>query len=515
MITETRTRNVLKNSTATLIEKFVRIFTQFAIRTAFIYFLGKEYAGISSLFTDILQVLSLMELGLDSSMIYSLYKPLAENNIEKISALLHFYRIAFIFISAFVLVAGGLCIPFLSYIVKDWPETNENINLIFGLYILTSSSSYLLIYKSVLLRADQKSRIISKIDIIVVSVECTIELFVLWRFRCFIVYLVIHFFATIARNIAISIVTTNKYNDIFNTNGYELSKEEKRELYRNLACITIYNLSGVIINSTDSVFISGYVGTIEVAIIGKYTLIINSLRTVTNQIVNASKPSIGNLAATSSREKQLIVFNSMNFLSFWITCIVCTCLFTSLVPFVGELWFDASYKVSTKIITILVINYFIAIMVFPVESFRTANGLFIEGWFRPAIMAGLNIILDILWGKRWGVLGIFFATTVSRVLTQVWFDPYLIFKHAFNGQVHVYYIKYIYYFITTVLSCLSASFICSTILFENVLLSFILRLLISFCIPNILVIIFYKNSNEFTRTISLLNTIINKKHAYK
>ena len=507
---DNRTGNVIKNSWASLFERFIQIAVQFALRTAFIKLLGNEYTGIAGLFTDILHVLSLMELGLDSSMIYSLYDPLARKDTNKISALLKFYKTAFTVIGVTVFIAGLGCTPFLQYIVKGVPNISEDIRVIFMLYVSASAASYFLIYKSVLLRADQKARIISKWSIIVSVSECIAEIIALFIFRQFYAYLIVHLIATVGKNAIISRVSTNTYKEYFADNGSRLTGTEKKKLFRDLACITVYNLSGVVINSTDSIFISAFVGTVEVAIIGNFTLIITGIRTAVNQIINATKPSIGNLAATSDAKKQEEIFVKMNFIAFWVSCICCTCLFTLLNPFVGDIWLSESYKISIAIVAVMVINFYIAVMVFPVESFRIANGLFIQGWMRPAIMAVMNILLDYFWGKRWGIIGIFVATTVSRVLTQVWYDPWLVYSRVFGTKSIQYFMKYIYYAVVIAGSCAIANWLCVAVSIEQVYLAFLVKLIISLVIPNLIVFILFGRSEDFKYAKSLGFKVVHK-----
>ena len=496
-MSSSRTKNVIKNSTASLIQRFVQVLAHFVIRTVFIYYLGKEYTGISSLFSDVLQVISLMELGLDASMIYSLYEPVAKNDKRRISALLNFYRQAFTIIGVAVLIIGVGCTPFLRYIVKNVPNIREDIRIIFLAYVLTSACSYFLVYRSVLLRADQKSRIISNISSAVAIAETAAEAVILILTRNFFAYLIIHFVATVGRNLIISIVSTKAYREYFSDKESRLSKSEKHKLYIDLFCLTIYNLAGVVIYSTDSIFISAFVGTVEVAIIGNFTLILNAARTAVNQIVGATKPSIGNLAATSSDEKQELVFKRMNFISFWVSCFCCTCMFVLLNPFVGGIWFDESYRVGTSIIAVLVANFFIAVMVFPVESFRTANGLFVQGWLRPAVMAVINIVLDFLWGKAWGIFGIFIATTVSRLTTQVWYDPWLVYRRVFKQNVLKYYLRYLEYAGITLGTCAAAYFLSNAAVIDHKLLDFLFKALVSAIIPNCVIAVVFWKTDEF------------------
>ena len=507
---ESRTGNVIKNSGASLLYKLAHIVFRFVLRTTFIRLLGNEYTGISGLFTDILSVLSLMEMGLDTSMVFALFSPVANNDQRKISALLKFYKKAFNIIGVFILVAGVGCIPFLHHIVKDVPNIKEDIRLIFLMYLLTSASSYFLIYRTMLLSAKQRSRVITKVQIIVETVETILVVVFLFILKEFFAYLIIHLAATWIKNIYLSHLATKKYPESFQPSDAELTREEKKKLIRDIACLTVYTLSGVVINSTDSIFISAFVGTVEVAIVGNFTLLISSVRTVVQQINNSLKASVGNLAATSTSDKQELVFNRIVFICFWAVCFTATCLFVLLNPFVGTIWLGQSYELSTQVLIILIINYFIAVMVFPVESFRTANGLFVQGWTRPAIMAVLNIVLDYFMGKRWGIVGIFLATTISRVATQVWYDPYLVFKVVFHKRPWTFYKSYLLYACITAGSCALAMYASKFVAFSNRYVCFIVKAIIAVTVPNLLIVALFHTSKEYSYVRSFLQKYINK-----
>ncbi|MDO4306318.1 MAG: hypothetical protein Q4C77_05745 [Eubacteriales bacterium] len=504
---DSRTGNVIKNSGASLLYKGSHIIIQFALRTAFIRILGKEYGGISTLFTDILSVLSLMELGMGSAMTYALYKPLAEKDGKKISALMNFYKKAYTLIGVMVLLVGLACTPFLQYIVKDVPNIKEDIRLIFVMYVLTSSASYLLVYKTALLRADQKPRIIFMADAVIQSCESLIEIILLVIFREYFIYLILHLIATLLRNIILSYKSQRMYSEYLCNRDSSLKKEETKKLFKDIYALAIYKISGTIVNSTDSIVISAFVGTVEVSLLGNFTLIINSIRTAIEQIVNAARPSVGNLAATSSSEKQESVFEQMNFIAFWVACFCCTCFYILLNPFVGNIWFDKSFEMSNTVIVVLTANFFISVMVYPVEIFRTANGLFIQGKYRPAIMAVMNIVLDILLVENWGAVGVLLATTFSRLSTQVWFDPYLIYKFAFFKKPWTYYLEYLKDAVVTLMSCVIAQFIVGVLTFDNVYFDFIYRMIVAICVPNILLFVLYHRRSEF---ITMRERIIKK-----
>lgn len=512
---DSRTSNVFKNSGAGLLNKLIHIVFQFAMRTAFIHILGNEYTGISGLFTDILNVLSLMELGLDSSMVYALYKPVAQKDARRIKALMRFYRKAFTIIGITVLAAGVLCTPFLGYIVKGVPNIKEDIRGIFLMYVATSSFSYFLVYRTLLLSAHQKSRVTAKWRMIFYVLESILEIILLLIFRQYYAYLIVHLLASIVRNVVLTIIVNKTYPEYVKKSDVALSKEERNKLFKDIACLTVYSTAGVVIYSTDSMFISAFIGTVEVAIIGNFNLIINSVRNVVQQIVNAAKPSIGNLAATSKTEKQELVFHRINFIAFLVCCFSCTCLFTLLNPFVGDIWLNQSYQLSVPVIAILMINQFIAIMVYPVESFRTANGLFTQGWMRPAIMAIINIVLDFLMGREWGLIGILLATTISRLSTQAWFDPYLVFRLVFKKSVKRYYLTYLSYFCITAFCCAAAYFLGSVLTVGNPIVSFLIKAIVSVSIPSTAVILLFRKTDDFAYLRNMFHQISHKIFKHK
>ncbi len=501
---DSRTSNVIKNSGANLINKASHILTQFALRTAFILLLGNEYTGISTLFTDILQVLSLTELGMGTAMVYALYRPLAEKDGRKISALMGFYKRVYTIVGCTVMGIGLLLMPFLDYLITDAPSIKENVRLIFFMYVITSASSYFLVYKTAILRANQQSRIISNIDSLLYVIEGVVEIIALLIFRAFFAYLILRFVFTLLRNIIISRVAERKFANYLSPSKEILSKEETRSLMKDAIALGIYKLSGVVVNSSSSIVISAFVGTQEVAIIGNFTLIINGVRTAIEQVATSAKASVGNLAVTASKEKQESVFAQMNFAAFWVASFCCTCFFVLLNPFVGDIWFSEAYKVSVIVVAILTANFFIAIMVYPVEVFRTGNGLFVQGKYRPAIMAGLNIILDLVFVRFWGIAGVLFASTVSRLLTQVWFDPYLIYKNVFKKEPFKFYAEYAMQMGVVALCCATAFVISELVYFDNNYLNFAYKMLVSVVVPNVIMLALFHRTKEFG---SLIGTV--------
>lgn len=505
-----RLHNVVRNSGASLLNRLAQILIRFVIQTLFIKVLGNEYTGVSRLFTDILTVLSLVEMGLDSSMVYALYKPLAQHDDRRITALMNFYRSAFTIIGVAVFAIGLGCVPFLRYIVKDVPDVKEDVRLLFLAYVATSGSSYFFVYKTVLIRADQRSSIISNITTIVHLAECLAEVVLILLFKEFFLYLAVRFVSTLSRNFWLSHKAEKLYPQYFQDRSVRIDRAERNDLFKNIFALIVYNLAAVVLNSTDSIFVSAFTGTAQVAIIGNFTLITNSVKSCIKMVVSASRPSIGNMVAMESTEKQRVMLKRINFITFWIACFCSTCLFCLLNPFIGDIWFGESYKIGLAIVIPLVINFYISVMSFTNGTFRSTNGLFVQGWYRPAVMAVLNLTLDYFMGKKMGAAGIYIATSISLITTQVWYDPYIVYKHVFKCKPWEYYIDYLWQAAFTVSCCALSYALSKWLSIPNKYLSFLCSALIAAILPNLAIVLCFRRTDNYAYARSVILKILRR-----
>ena len=113
--------NVSNNITSGIIKKIISITLPFLIRTAIIYCLGAEYLGLNSLFTSILSVLNLTELGFSSAIVFCMYKPLAEKNIDLVCGLLTFFKKVYFVMGILILFIGLVLTPFITVFISGTP----------------------------------------------------------------------------------------------------------------------------------------------------------------------------------------------------------------------------------------------------------------------------------------------------------------------------------------------------------------------------------------------------------
>ena len=497
-----RTKYTFLNSIAGMLVQIVTILVAFVTRTVFIKTLGIQYAGVSGVFSNILTVLSFAEMGIGSAIIYALFKPIAENDERQIAKLMNAYKRIYSAI-AFVILVLGLClIPFLGFIVTDVPDIVEDIRLIYVLYLINTASSYLLIYKASFLTAAQKDYLVSKAKIAVAIGKAVVECVVLLATHNFILYLLISIFTQVVQNTYIAKVAEREYPVLKSKTSEGLSKEERGRLVKDVKALFMYKVSGTILDGTDSIVISSFIGTSFVGILGNYNLIVNQVYSFVMQIFTATSASIGNLAATSSKEHQKDVFNRMLFLCFWIYCFCATSLWTLLNPFM-TIWQGEKLLFSSEMVLFLVMDFWMKGMLSPISQFRTSNGLFVQGQYRPLIMALINIVVSIFLVKRIGITGVILGTIISRVTTQNWYDPYLVYKYVFKSSVWEYYINYLIYGSLTVGSCWMSSHILSTLAVQNGFLKLFVGAALSVVVPNAVIVLLFFNTKKFNSVIDL------------
>jgi len=505
-----RTKNTLKNATTGIAVKLISTLLAFAERSIFIYALGIQYAGVSGVFTDVLNILSFAELGIGTAIVYALYKPIATNDTDKINRLMNFYKMAYRMIALIVFVVGLVLLPFLRYIITDVPDVVEDIRLIYILYIIKTAVSYLFVYKTSFLIASQREYTVSKIKIITSIFQTIAQCLLLVVFKKFIIYLLFAIVMSIVVNLVIARKANVLYPFLKNKEKKTIDKSERSKLFKDVRALFLYKVSGVILNGTDSIVISSFVGTGVVGMLGNYNLILHQVYYFITQIFTAASASIGNLAASESSEKQYTVFRKMVFLCFWICSFCCCMLANLLTPFVN-IWQSGRYNLSSFVVVLLVMDLFMKGMMSPVSSFRTSNGLFQQGKYRPLAMAIINIVVSIILAQQIGLPGVLIGTVFSRLVTQVWYDPLLVYKHVFKKSVKGYYLMYLGFAVFTAICCAIPQVVFYFVRLENIYVDFLFKMAVSAIVPITLILIFFWRTKEFKGYVELVRSMIKRK----
>ncbi len=486
---KSRTSYVIKNTGAGIAVKVISILMAFVLKTVFIKVLGIQYTGVSSLFADVLTILSFAELGIGSAITYALYKPVAEDDSIQIAKLMNFYKVAYRFVALSVLIVGIIFIPFLDLLVKDVPDIREDIRLIYVLYLVNTSFSYLLIYKSSILVAKQKKYVVSLYEGLFSVIRMIIGVFIIVFTRNFIMYLVVDILLAVSQNYVIARTSAGEYEE---NKSLHLSKDERRIIFADIGALAMYQISGVVLAGTDSIVISAMLGTSLVGYLSYYKLISNGITGLCQQFFNGANASVGNLAVEGDGEKQYELFKGLNFGIFWISAFCASAMFLLFNPFI-ELWLGEKYVMSQYVAMFIALDFYVTNMVRVVALFRTANGLFVYGKYRPIVMSIMNVILSVVFGYLWGVEGVLAATVISRVATQSWYDSYLVYRKVFKKNYFEYLVKYILFMATMRLCVALEWWICNLVIKEG----FVIKLLVAIAVPNIVILILWGQSQSF------------------
>lgn len=423
--------------------QILTLILSFVSRTIFIQLLNNDYLSCNGLFSNILTILSFTELGIGSAIIYSLYKPLADNNEKKVSQLMKIMRQAYGYIFIIIMVLGIIIMPFLPYIINDIPGIKENIYFIYFLFLLNSAVSYLFGgYKRSILIADQKNYQVVIIQQVIKIAQILAQTILLILTRNYIIYLFVMIFCTIGTNILISGVVNKKYIYLREDVKEGIDKEEKKKIFNNIKSIAFYQFGSVILNGTDNIIISALIKTSYVGICSNYIMIINTVNSVINQACQGMIATLGNFNINASEKENEEVFNQLQLIFFWMISL-CTIGLGAIIQPLISLWLGNTFLLDSSIVLGIIISfYFTNINLIP-STFRTSMGLFDKTKLSPILAAIINLILSIVLARRIGLAGIFFATSISRIFTYCIIDPYFIYRIGFCKSPKKYYYKFI------------------------------------------------------------------------
>ncbi len=503
---ESRTKNSIRNSSISIITQVLTIIMDFVVKTIFIYILGSEYLGINGLFSNIITLLSLADLGIGVAIPYSLYKPLADGDTKKISVLMKFYRNVYNIIGCIVLIVGISLTPFLPFIVKDMPDIN-GIYFIYDLFVIHSALTYFFVYKKFLIDSDQKGYITANITFISSLLLNITRVILLILTKNFIIYLLCSIIFVLIQNIWISKKADKLYPFINEKTDDVISKADKNEIITNVKALLIYKIGTVVTLGTDNIVISKFLGLVPVGIYSNYILITNSLNNVLNQLFNAITASIGNLVATNN-ERSKNIYEKLSFFNFYIYSLCSICLFVLINPFI-HIWLSDEYVLSTLVAMLLAINFYITGMGAVTNSFRSAYGLFYKARFRPIVMVIINIVVSVVLVKPLGIAGVVIGTIVSRLLTIAWLDPYVIYKYGFKANVIEYYKRYIYYLLVFIISGGLIYYLFNFVNTTNIIM-WIISAIGSFIIYNLIIYILFRKTDEFNYFYEKFSNVLKK-----
>lgn len=503
-----RTEYSLINMLTGIVGYGINTVVGFVCRIIFVRTLSADYLGVNGLFSNILSFLSLAELGISSAIIYALYKPIANKDKKKIASIMQFYRKAYMVIGCFVAVVGFAMLPFLNVIIKEPPAIKENIYLLYLLYLLNTVVSYFFSYRASLLTAMQRQYVVSGYNYVITITQSILQIGYLLVTHEYIGYLLIQIAGSIIYNVWVSRKAAKDYPYISDKEIAPLSKEEKRKLFWNIKALAVNKVSGVLVNSTDNIAITYFTGLQSVGFASNYTLLSNMLNSLVTPLFNALTGSVGNLNASADEDVRYRFFKSLNLANFWFygwAAIGMAFVSGDLVV----LFYGSQYQLPFKIPLILAINLYTIGMLHASYTYKNTLGLFQYGQYLLFLTGIINLILDVVLGRIFGVFGIYFATLIARMCTNLWYEPYAVYRYGLKKNPLLYLARYIRFLIVLGITGGICWFVCSLCNFSiegNV----VAKVIICTVIPNIAFIIAFHRTEEFAYLKNCVQQILPK-----
>lgn len=502
-----RTKNATRNIIFGVIQKLYQLICPFILRTIFIYTLGIQYLGLNSLFTSILSVLNLAELGVGSAMVFSMYKPIAEDDTEKICALMKLYKVYYRIIGSIILLIGLVLAPFIPNLISGKIPSDINIYIIYILNLLATVLSYwLFAYKNCLISAHQRIDISSKVSLGVSTLQYIVQAISLIVFSNYYIYLIITIIGQIATNI-ITAYITNKIYPQYKARG-KLDKAEIKAIHQRIMDLFTSKIGSVVVDSADTIVISAFLGLQILAIYNNYYYIMTALFGFIGILFTSCTAGIGNSLITETKEKNYNDFNKFLLIIVWIAGVCTSCLCCLFQPFM-KLWVGEDLMLSMDLVVCFCCYFFIHEINRLMNNYKDAAGMWHEDRFRPLIVSLVNLGLNLIMVNYIGLFGILLSTIISMLLVGMPWLTHNLFTVIFKMSAKDFIIRLCKYVFITIISCFICYYVSLYIKIEG-MLGLLLKGIVVMIIANAIYFTFLFKTKEFQQVKIMMKNIIKR-----
>lgn len=498
-----RTRNAIRNIVFGIVLKIYQILIPFLMRTAMIYFMGVEYLGLNSLFTSILQVLNLAELGVGSAMVFSMYRPIAEDDSTTICALMKLYRLYYRVIGGIIAVVGLVLTPFIPNLIKSDLPPELNVYILYLLNLGATVLSYwLFAYKNCLFSAHQRTDMTSKITLVTNTFQYAIQLVIIIFIKDYYLYVITTLFTQALTNVLTAIAATKMY-PLYSPKG-QLDKETIKDINHRIRDLFTSKLGNVVVNSADTVVISAFLGLTVLAIYQNYYYIITAVTGLVAVVFQACTAGIGNSVITETKEKNFNDLKKFTFLIAWLAGFCTCCMLCLYQPFM-KIWVGDNLMLGYSAVICLCTYYFIYEINQMLNTFKDAAGIWHEDRFRPLVTAFANLTLNLITVQFWGIYGVILSTVLSMLFVGMPWLLHNLFSVLFDKSLMKGYLMQLgIYVIVVFISCLCCYGICSFVRLSK-WGTLIVNAIICCIVPNLIYFLAYRRTREFKSCLQLVD----------
>lgn len=505
-MSENRKSASFKTALTGIIIQVIAVIFGFIVQKIFIQTLGIEYSGVIGTFGNILSILTLSDIGVSVAISYHLYGALANNDRDKISALITFYHKACKVFVAIVICGGLIMLPF-AEVFAGKNSIPDSLYLIFFFHVLTASLQYALNYRRVILNSDQRGYVVNTVVIVCTTILYIAKIFILKFTGSYYLYAIFTIVEKLTENIIIGHIAKKRYP--YMDKNLPLDKTVRFDIRKKMYAAVYHNTASYIVNFTDNVIIAQIFGAIQVGLYVNYSMILGAIFNLLNQILNSVVASLGNLLASEGAQKLYRITKNLFLFNFWIYSVISLAAYFCLPSFIA-LWIGSEYILPEIVVIAIILNFFIRGLRSTASNVLSVAGIMYENRFVPVCEAIVNLTTSIILAKWIGLAGVFIGTILSNLVLHLYSYPKYAFKLVLNRSPFEYILIFAKYLTLFILTWIGLAFLMQFLQFNNPLLEFIIRGMVSVLLPSFIYMLIFFRTEEFQYFFALATKIPNQ-----
>lgn len=503
-----RRKNAVTGTITGITLQVLNILVPFIVRFLIIQNIGIEYSGLHNLFISIFQIFGIFELGIGSVFLYSMFKPIVENDTNKICGLMKLYRFYYRIVGIATLVVGLITMPLITFLISGDIPSDVNLYFLYFLSLASLSLSYFLFsYKTSVLFAHQRNDVSNIISIILNIIVYIIQIVCLIYVKNFYLYFSITLVTPLIANCATGLTTHLMYPTYMARGSLEIS--DKNEIKIKIGNMFVTKLDSTFSGSIFNILISSFLGLTILGKFNNYYIILTSILLAIIIIFSSTQAGVGNKLIRDSKESNIKVFYRLTFLLFFLISICAPCFLNLYQPFI-KIWLGEEYLLDNTIMILIVVNFILEAMPILCYNYKDAAGIWKEDKYRIITGLILKIICGITFTYFYGLYGMLITQIVLNSLIYVPRIFFNIKKYVLQFDTKSYLFRILSYCAVIITSCLVSYFICNSITLSGIS-EIVVKLVISILISSFIFIIVFCRSAEFKSAIRLFKKYIFKK----
>ena len=502
-----RVTNTILNSSFASISQFIILIFAFITRTFFIRILGAEYLGFDALFSNILSVLSIVDLGIGTALNFSLYKPMHEQDKEKVAAIIQYFKKLFYGLGALLLLLSLLITPFIGYLVKDIGNNLIYMQKVFFLYAIMTFSTYFFVDCRTLYFSSQQNYKVLVYDFIAKILVKILQVVLLINYPSYLIYLGIEIITNLIINLLMKKKAMKEFSYVYERK-YQLLAKDKKVIFNDVKYLSLGKIASVGIASTDSLIISKYIGTASLGAYSNYWLITGAAAGLIGSFTNGIVASLGDLFAENDKEKISFTFNLYNFITFQASAFYLVAILSLIQPFM-YLWLKGDLLLDRYIIGIVVFNNAFGIMWNSIKNVIQTKGLFRKDLPIQLTQVALNLIFSLILVQRLGMVGVFLGTTISQIIAYI-MQVHLVSNEVIKSNLFSLLFQQMKYGIIAIIQLFLIYTLIDTLFVEYTIINLIFRGLLVVLLFGLTEFVIYRKNNNFKACLNTALGIIKK-----